>query len=79
MGKIFDRTAHNIASGVRGFKNELAEEMPRELGFPFSAWFFIGVVTFTFLDAYFADGRGLGHFIDVPGQVLAHASKLVNV
>ena len=79
MRRTLDRTARNMAAGFRSFKDEVAGEIPMDIGFPFSAWFFLGVVAFTFLDAYFTGGRGLGQFMDVPGQVLAHATKMGNV
>lgn len=79
MRNKIDRTMRPKEGIVRHLKDDLAAELPAEIGFHFSAWFFLGVVAITFLDAYLLRGKGIGHFLSVPTEMLANARSLVNV
>jgi hypothetical protein len=79
MRNKFDRTMRPKGGIIRRLKDDLGAELPAETGFHFSAWFFLGVVAITFLDAYLLHGKGIGHYLSVPTEVLANARSLVNV
>ncbi|NNE84232.1 MAG: hypothetical protein HKN28_09710 [Alphaproteobacteria bacterium] len=78
MRSKFDRTMRPKGF-IRRLKDDLAADLPAETGFHFSAWFFLGAVAMTFLDAYLLQGKGIGHYLSVPTEVLASARSLINV
>ena len=79
MLNSLDRTARRVATVIRRLKDDQAGEIPAEVGFPFSAWFFVTFVALMLLDAYFLGGRGIEYYLNVPTEVLANARSLVNV
>ncbi len=79
MLNSLDRTARCVATVIRRLKDDQAGEIPAEVGFPFSAWFFVTFVALMLLDAYFLGGRGIEYYLNVPTEVLANARSLVNV
>ncbi len=79
MRNRLDRTIGGVTSTLRGVKDEVASEIPGEVGFHFSAWFFLTAVVMAFLDAFFFGGDGFGHYLSVPTDVLAQSRALVNI
>ncbi|MCZ6846031.1 MAG: hypothetical protein O7F69_09050 [Alphaproteobacteria bacterium] len=79
MRNSLDRTVRRLTTVIRRLKDDQAGEISVEVGFPFSAWFFVTFVALMFLDAYFLGGRGFEYYLDVPAEVLANARSLVNV
>jgi hypothetical protein len=79
MRNTHDRTMRPQKGVIRRLKDDLAAELPAEFGFHFSAWFFLGAVAMTYLDAYFLRGKGIGHYLSVPTEILANARSLANV
>ena len=79
MRNSLDRSVRRLATVIRRLKDDQAGEIPAEVGFPFSAWFFVTFVALMLLDAYFLGGRGIEYYLNVPAEVLANARNLVNV
>lgn len=50
-----------------------------DVGFSFSAWFFVSLVALMFLDAYVFGGKGIGTYINVPAEMIANVRSLANV
>ena len=64
---------------IRRLKDDQAGEIPMDVGFSFSAWFFLTVVALTFLDAYILKGKGIEIYLSVPTDVLANARNMANI
>lgn len=79
MRNTLSRTVRRVANVIRRFKDDQAGEVPMEIGFHFSAWFFVSLVALTFLDAYFFGGKGIGIYFNVPADMIADVRSLVNV
>ena len=79
MRNIFDRTVRRMATVIRRLKEDQAGEIPMDVGFPFSAWFFVTVVALTLLDTYVLGGQGIGSYLGVPTDVLNNARAMVNI
>lgn len=79
MRKTLSRTVRHVATVIRRFKDDQAGEIPMDVGFPFSAWFFVTLVALAFLDAYVLGGKGIGFYLNVPADMLANARSLSNV
>ena len=79
MQTTLDRSAHRMTSANRHAKNNPTVDIAIDVGFPFSAWFFLTTVALTFLDAYFLGGRGIGSYLNVPTDILVNARSLVNI
>jgi hypothetical protein len=73
MQNSLDRTGRRVAKVIRRLKAEQSGEIPMDVGFPFSAWFFVAVVALSFLDAYIFNGKGIEIYFSVPTDVLAHS------
>ena len=68
-----------MATVIRRLMEDQAGEIPMDVGFPFSAWFFVTVVGLTFLDTYVLGGQGIGSYLGVPIDILDHARTMVNI
>jgi len=79
MRDTLRRTARRVAIVIRRFKDDQAGEIPMDVGFPFSAWFFLTLVALSFLDAYVLGGKGIGYYLNVPADMIANARSMVNV
>jgi len=79
MRNTLNRTVRRVATVIRRFKNDQAGEIPMDVGFSFSAWFFLTLVALAFLDAYVLGGKGVGFYLNVPADMIANARALVNV
>lgn len=79
MRNTLSRTVRRVATVIRRFKDDQAGEIPMDIGFPFSAWFFVTLVALTFLDAYVLGGKGIGFYLSVPADMIANARSMVNV
>lgn len=79
MRNTLSRTVRRLATVIRRFKNDQAGELPMDIGFSFSAWFFVALVALTFLDAYVFGGKGIGTYLNVPADMIANARSLMNV
>ncbi len=79
MCNTLDRTVRRVAIVIRRLKDDQAGEIPMDVGFPFSAWFFVTVVALTFLDAYLLKGKGIETYLSVPTDVLANARNMANI
>lgn len=74
MRNTLSRTVRRVATVIRRFKNDRAGELPMDVGFSFSAWFFVSLVALTFLDAYVFGGKGIGTYLSVPADMIANAA-----
>ena len=79
MRNTLNHRVRHMASAIRRLKADQAGEIPMDVGFPFSAWFFVAVVALSFLDAYVLNGRGIETYFSVPMDVLAHSRTMVNI
>ena len=79
MCNTLDRTVRRVAIVIRRLKDDQAGEIPMDVGFSFSAWFFLTVVALTFLDAYILKGKGIEIYLSVPTDVLANARNMANI
>ncbi len=79
MCNTLDRTVRRVAIVIRRLKDDQAGELPMDVGFSFSAWFFLTVVALTFLDAYILKGKGIEIYLSVPTDVLANARNMANI
>jgi hypothetical protein len=79
MQNSLDRTGRRVAKVIRRLKADQSGEIPMDVGFPFSAWFFVAVVALSFLDAYIFNGKGIEIYFSVPTDVLAHSRSMVNI
>ncbi len=79
MRNTLDRTVRRVATVMRRLKADQAGEIPMDVGFPFSAWFFVTVVALSFLDAYLLNGKGIETYFSVPTDVLVHSRSMVNI
>ena len=73
MRNTLSRTVRRVATVIRRFKDDQAGEIPMDVGFHFSAWFFVSLVALTFLDAYVFGGKGIGIYLNVPADLIANA------
>jgi len=79
MCNTLSRTVRRVATVIRRFKDDQAGGIPMDVGFPFSAWFFVTLVALAFLDAYVLGGKGIGFYLNVPADMIANARSLVSV
>ena len=79
MRHTLNRTVWRVAKVMRRLKADQAGEIPMDVGFPFSAWFFVTVVALSFLDAYLLNGKGIETYFSVPTDVLVHSRNMVNI
>lgn len=79
MRNTLDRTVRRMATVIHRLKDDQAGGIPIEVGFPFSAWFFVTLVALMFLDAYVLGGNGIETYFSVPADILANARSMVNV
>ena len=79
MQTTLDRSVQRMIAVNSRPKDERANSITMDIGFPFSAWFFLTTVGLTFLDAYLLGGKGIGTYLGVPVDVLANVRNLVNV
>ena len=79
MQTTLDRTVQRMTAANSRSNDERANSITMDVGFPFSAWFFLTTVGLMFLDAYFLGGKGIGTYLGVPVDVLANVRNLVNV
>ena len=79
MRNSLDSTVRRVAIVIRRLKDDQAGELPMDVGFSFSAWFFLTVVALTFLDAYILKGKGIEIYLSVPTDVLANARNMANI
>lgn len=73
------RTKRRVAAVVRPIKDYQAGGILMDIGFSFSAWFFVTLVALAFLDAYVLGGNGIGYYLNVPADMLANVRSLTNV
>ena len=66
-----------LAADLHGLKEDVKGAIPIDAGFPFSAWFFVSVVAFTFLDAYVLRGKGVESYFSVPTDMLVNSRGLL--
>ena len=78
MRNTLDRTVRRVAMVIRRLKDDQAGELPMDVGFSFSAWFFITVVALTFLDAYVFKGKSIEIYLSLPTDTLANARNMAN-
>ena len=79
MRNTFRHAVRRTATVIRRFSGNQAGEIPMDVGFPFSAWFFVTLVALAFLDAYVLGGKGIGYYLNVPAGMIANARSMVNV
>ena len=79
MQTTLDRTVQRMTAANSRLKDERANSITMDVGFPFSAWIFLTTVALTFLDAYLLGGKGSGTYLDVPVDVFANVRNLMNV
>ena len=79
MRNVLDHTVRRLTTVLRRLKDDQAGQIPMDVGFPFSAWFFVAVVALTFLDAYFLGGKGVGSYLSLPTDMLAAARSTINL
>ena len=77
MRNSLDRTMRRLATVIRRFKDDQAGQIPMDVGFSLSAWFFVTLVALTLLDAYLLGGKGIGFYLSVPGQILASSGNVI--
>ncbi len=79
MRNTINRTVGRVATIIRRLKADQAGEIPMDVGFPFSTWFFVTVVALSFLDAYVLNGKGIETYFSIPTDMLVHSRSMVNI
>ena len=79
MRNTLDSAGRRLASVIHRLTGDEAGEISEEVGFHFSAWFFLALVMLSLLDAYVFEGRGIGHYLSLPNDALANARAMLNV